>query len=372
MKPKLRVGVVGLQWGAVLAQHCQNAGMEIAAVCEIDRQKLERVSAQFGAAAYEDYDAFLSHNLDAVILANAFDEHQPMAVKALEAGRHVMSETAACRSLAEGVELIRTVERTGKVYMLAANYPLKPCVVEMRRLFQSGELGVFQYGECEYLHSWSPQEFAYFISMPQYWRARISSLAYCTHSVMPVMYVTDTTPTEVSSFVIPVDSTPESLEAGDAGRGLAGLMVLRMGNGTYLKSLHGFLQGDQAPDPFWLRIHGSQALVENMRQGDSRSSYRVHKEKWASGTGAVTETVYEVGDAPSEDFLICQEFARAIETGEPPYFDVYRSVTASIVGICALQSLHAGSAPIAIPDLRSEETRRQHESNTWNGLVSLP
>ena len=45
--------------------------------------------------------------MDAVVLANYFHEHAPFAVQALKADKHVMSETAACHTLAEGVALAR-------------------------------------------------------------------------------------------------------------------------------------------------------------------------------------------------------------------------------------------------------------------------
>jgi hypothetical protein len=41
----------------------------------------------------------------------------------------------------------------------------------------------------------------------------------------------------------------------------------------------------------------------------------------------------------SDDTLVCESFAHAMQTGEPPYFDVYRGVIASLVGICGLRSL---------------------------------
>lgn len=372
MSQKIRIGVVGLQWGATLAQHCQEAGMQVSALCDTNGEKLQRACERFGAAGFHDFDTFLAEGeMDAVILANDFDEHAPLAIRALDAGKHVLSETAACRSIAEGIDLIRAVERSGRMYMFAANYPYKPHVRAMHDLFAGGELGVFQYGECEYLHSWSPPEFAYFIAMPNYWRARISSLAYCTHSLLPVMYVTDTLPTEVSAFVIPTDASADAKQAANLGRGLAGIMVIQMDNGTYLKSLHGFLQGDQEPDAFWLRIHGSHGLAESLRQGDSRT-FRLHKEKWASGTGATKDVTHVPEDTRSEDLLICQEFAQSILTGVPSYFDVYRGVAASIVGVCAMRSLLNGSVPISIPDLRQESDRLRYQDDYWDGLEGRP
>src|SRR5712691_3976800 len=145
MDRRLRVGVVGGRRGLTLARQCQMVGMEVVAICDLDGARLSSASSALGAVPYQDYDAFLAHDMDGVILANFFDAHAPLALKALKAGKHVMSETAACKTVAEGVQLLRTVEQTGLVYQLAANYPFKPHVREMRRLYQIGEVGVFQY-----------------------------------------------------------------------------------------------------------------------------------------------------------------------------------------------------------------------------------
>src|SRR5260370_36435683 len=95
MDHERRVGVVGLRRGLTLARESQAAGMEVVAVCDLDRHRLSLASDTLSAVAYQDYDAFLAHDMDGVILANYFDEHAPLAIKALKAGKHVMSETAA-------------------------------------------------------------------------------------------------------------------------------------------------------------------------------------------------------------------------------------------------------------------------------------
>ncbi len=372
MDHELRVGVVGLRRGLTLARESQAAGMEVVAVCDLDRHRLSLASDTLSAVAYQDYDAFLTHDMDGVILANYFDEHAPLAIKALKAGKHVMSETAACKTIAEGVQLLRTVEQTGLVYLFAANYPFMPHVRELRRLYRAGEIGTLQYAECEYLHGFSPDYLTQFGSeLQHHWRLRVSSLAYCTHSITPVMYVTGAMPIEVSAFVIPADSTPESVDAARRGRGIAAVMLIRMDTGAYLKSLHGFLQGEQEPVTSWVRIHGSRGLLENLRQGDARR-VRMHKEEWATTSGQVEDTVHDLVGDRSENALVCESFAHAIRTGEPPYFNVYRGVIASLVGICGLRSLLHGSVPIAIPDLRQEHIRRAYESDDWNGLERPP
>ena len=144
---EIRVGVVGLGRGQSFIRLAPAVGMRVAAICDTRADKLDEQGRALGAATYTDYDEFLGHDLDAVVLANYFHQHAPLAVKALRAGRHVLSECAACHTLAEGVELVRAVEATGRIYMFAENYPYAACNQEMRRLFQSGTMGDFLYGE---------------------------------------------------------------------------------------------------------------------------------------------------------------------------------------------------------------------------------
>jgi predicted dehydrogenase len=75
-----------------------------------------------------------------------------VAIAALERALSVLSETAAGRTtLAEGVALVETVERSAGVYMFAENYPYIPFAREMRRRYQAGDIGEVRYAEAEYL-----------------------------------------------------------------------------------------------------------------------------------------------------------------------------------------------------------------------------
>src|SRR5215212_10590157 len=85
MRRAVRVGVLGLRRGAALARLAQQAGMELVAVCERDDRRREAATA-LGAAAYRDVEPFLNHAMDAVILVNDFDQHAPVAVRALDRG----------------------------------------------------------------------------------------------------------------------------------------------------------------------------------------------------------------------------------------------------------------------------------------------
>ncbi len=368
----IRVGVVGVGRGRSFMRSAQATGMTLVAICDTWEERLQQASQELGVTTYTDYDAFLDHDLDAVVLANYFHEHAPFAVKALTAGKHVMSECAACHTLAEGVALTRAVERSGKIYMFAENYPYMAYNQEMRRLYQAGEVGEFKYGEGEYVHP-DPADVKLGRSCGiNHWRNWIPATYYCTHSIAPVMYITDTRPVKVNGFVVPYDFDDPSETMTVRRHDTAGIIICRMDNGAVLKSLHGQLRGHGN----YVRIHGNRGLMENCRHGD-KQRLRLWRESWDKPKGTPVETVY-TPDFPEHheratrashgggDFFTTYHFSEAIRTGKPPYLDVYRGVTMSITGILAWRSALDDSAPLDVPDFRDEAVRKQYEHDHWS------
>ena len=368
----IRLGVVGAGRGRSYMNVSEAVGFELVAICDTWEEKLERVGRELNVTTYNDYDRFLQHDTDAVVLCNFFHQHAPFAEKAFSAGKHVMSECAACHTLAEGVSLARAVEHSGKIYMFAENYPYSAYNQEMRQRYQAGEIGNFKYGEGEYVHP-DPAEVKLARSCGwDHWRNWIPSTYYCTHSIAPVMYITDTRPVKVNGFVVPYD-TDDPTQTRHAKRSdTCAIIICRMDNEAVMKSLHGALRGHGN----YVRIHGNKGLMENCRHGD-KGRLRIWREPWEKETDQPTEEVYKPGFAVAADlatktghgggdFFTSYHFAQAIRTGEQPYLDVYRGIDMSIVGILAWQSALSDSAPIKVPDFRSEQIRKQYENDDWS------
>jgi predicted dehydrogenase len=367
----LRVGVLGLRRGAALARLARQAGMQMVAVCERDDRRREQVAAATGAAAYREVEPFLEHDLDAAILVNDFDQHAPVAVRALDLGLSVLSETAACRTVGEGVGLVEAAERSSGVYMFAENYPYTPFSREMRRRYQAGDIGEVCYAEAEYLDE--PADLARMVHDRAHWRARTPATYYCTHSLAPVAAITGTRPVQVSAFVVPTASGPAALDRARQGRGWAALLVVRLDNGAVFKSLHGFLEAGQQS---WVRIHGDRGLMENLRHGDTRTlrvlwdvvddeDGRRAEEvflPWPPGFPATTAD--PLGDGVAETMML-RDFERAVRHGAAPDQDVYFGVELSIVGIQGMRSSLAGSIAVEVPDLRRPAVSRAYEADDW-------
>jgi predicted dehydrogenase len=373
MNRNIRVGVIGVGRGQSFAQAATDVvGMELVALCDLWKERLEKVGQKYEVATYTDYDEFLTHDMDAVILANYFHEHAPFAIKALKAGKHVMSETSANTTLAEGVALCRAVEQTGKTYMLAENYPFTAFSQEMRRLYRSGEIGEVTYADGEYNHPMSPRDGLRISPGLNHWRAWLPPTYYCTHALAPLMYITDTMPVKVNGLSIACRTVHEqTVRVADPGS----VILCRMDNGAVFRVFGLVLPGHSN----WYRVHGTRGAFEITRGPGyfGPGQVRVWHEEWNLEPGQELERVYtpdwpEHGDLARQaghgggDFWTNFHFANAIRSGEPPFLDVYRSVAMSSVGILAWKSALEDGCPVEVPDFRDEACRTRYEDDHWS------
>ncbi|MCG3149677.1 MAG: Glycosyl hydrolase family 109 protein 1 [Verrucomicrobiae bacterium] len=371
MKNLIRIGVVGLGRGQSFMEGATAAtGLKLVAICDQQEARAQAVAKKYGVTTYSDYDKFLEHDMDGVVLANYFHEHTPFAIKALRAGKHVMSETAACSTLAEGVALCREVERTGKIYMFAENYPFTAASLTMERLYKAGKLGEVRYADGEYNHPGPPPA-----KRPPltnlHWRNRIPSTYYCTHALAPLMQITDTWPVSVNGFSIVSPRHPNSVRRGDTGS----VIICRMDNGAVFR-LFGLCMGGHS---IWYRLHGTRGILETLRGPGyfGPNGVRVAIDEWNCRTGEKAEEVVmpqfpkwakgaEAAGHGGGDFFTNYLFSQAIRTGQQPFLDVYRGVAMSVVGILAWKSALQNGAPFAMPDFKKEASRRKHAKDTWS------
>jgi predicted dehydrogenase len=373
----IRVGVVGVGRGqSFMGGAAALVGLELVAICDTWEARLREVGARHGVATYTDYDAFLAHDLDAVVLANYFHEHAPLAIRALEAGKHVMSECASNGTLAEGVALCRAVEASGCVYMLAENYPFTVFNQEMARVYRTGEIGRVLYAEGEYNHPMAYDDLLRISPGLAHWRNRLPATYYCTHALAPLMWITGDLPVAVSAMAI---SAPEledpTVRLGDTGA----VILCRMDSGAVFRLFGVGVPGHSN----WYRLHGTRGAMESVRGHGyfGPEQVRVWHDPWTRQPGEVEDRVYtpdwpEHGDLARQaghgggDFWTNFHFANAIRTGEPNRLDVYHGVAMSSVGILAWKSALAGGQPLPLPDFRDEAARAPYADDTWSPFTA--
>jgi predicted dehydrogenase len=120
---RIRLGVVGC---GLIAQvmhlpHLRELDdlYEVVALCDLSPGTLAFVADRYGVSRrHTDWRALLEEPLDAVLILTA-GSHAPIALAALRAGKHVLTEKPLCYTLREADELVEGVRRAGTTFMVA-------------------------------------------------------------------------------------------------------------------------------------------------------------------------------------------------------------------------------------------------------------
>lgn len=371
---ELQLGILGTRRGIAFAEAAQLLpGVAVRAFCGRDPRRLEMIAELFpGVDTYTDYARMLSDEaIDAVIVANYATEHVPAACQALRAGKHVLSEVPAFLTVAEAVELIRTVEATGKVYALGENFCFFACVQEMRRIYQAGHLGEFTYGEGEYVH-WARdvRHLLIDVDIPHHWRTWIPPTFYNTHSLGPIVYVTGLRPTHVQAAT--------GLLGGGGGRlprQVPAVELVRLENGALVKSLHGGAYPREPWQP-WFLVAGEAGYLENNRIPplDELTLYLEAEGRHRRYLAQFPTLREEAAKAQhwGADLFTLLDFVEAVRTGRPPAIDVYAAVDITLCGTLAWRSVLQGGGWIELPDLRDEAVRKAWENDHYSPAPDAP
>ena len=370
MSEKLKIGVMGVDRGNFMlkAAAVLSDEMELVAICETNDKTIDRVRDLISedTKIYKDFDEFIHSGLDGVLLSNYFHEHAKYAIKAFEAGVAVLSETTAAPSLGECVDLVEAYEKYNGRYMLAANcLYFQPLTGIMEKL-KTGEYGPVVYAEAEYIHTPHPDAK---LTQPDvnnlHWRNTLPSCYYNMHTLAPLMYITKTVPKKVlcKASVLEregrLNNTPKTFTLTEMDNGAVFNTTGCVGTGT---------------DSKWYRVACQKGTYETER-------YDYHFEPLRSMGHGVQQTGisypdWEWGDVPEEkkpdyrrkltaighggiDFFVVLNFLRYLRGEIEPYFDVYRALQVSAVGILSWYSVLNDSKQYDVPDFKNKEDREK-------------
>ena len=373
MKKPIKFGVFGLVRGSTYYQSILANNGTVVAVCDKKESHLEKAKTELGksVATYTDFDEFINHpGLDAVFLCNYFDQHVPFAIRALEKNLHVLSECTAAATMADAVKLVRAVEKSRGIYMLAENYPFMLFNQEMKKVFDDGSLGPCLFAEGEYNHPFPVSSARGLRPHERHWRNYLPRTYYITHSLGPLMYITGAMPKRVTAMPAFAPDYPDGAAGLAVGDRAAIITCLNDDNSVFrVTGCAAF--GDHESS---YRICGTNGQIENLRDGSNRISLRYNT--WQIPEGRNSNQCYEVVcDDPAKDiiekqghggadFYVIREFVRCINENDTPFFDVYRATNMSSVAILAHRSILEGNVPYDIPDFSKEEDRKKWENDT--------
>lgn len=161
----LRVGFVGT--GSRGTGHIRNLlkmdGIELPALCDINEERLGKAQSLVEAAGQakpegysrgeRDWERLCERDdLDLVINATPWKWHTPIAVAAMNAGKHTATEVPAAQTVDECWELVETAEKTGKQCVVLENDCYYRHVLFTLNIIRAGLLGEVLFAEGGYMH----------------------------------------------------------------------------------------------------------------------------------------------------------------------------------------------------------------------------
>ncbi len=139
---KLRVGLVGAGGrGRAHANAIANApNIEFVAVCDLDATAGEEVAEQYGSEYIANTsELYARDDIAAVGICVQTPSHHKMAMEALEAGRHLVTEKPMAASLSEAKEMVAAVAEAGVVAALSYQLRFGPVYAKMKELCEEIE-----------------------------------------------------------------------------------------------------------------------------------------------------------------------------------------------------------------------------------------
>lgn len=370
---KVKVGVFGAGRGmTAVGQLFDSPDAELVAVCDKFKPSLDnckKAAEEHGLskiAYYQDFDEFMNHDMDAVILANYAHQHATFGARLLRSGRHIMTECLTMATMAQAVDLIEAVEESGKIYSYAENYCYTPVRWEMRNIYRSGAIGELLYAEGEYIHDCSSIWPQITYGQRDHWRNQNSAVFYCTHSIGPVLYMTGLRPVQVSAFMS--QRAPFMRDLGSM-TGTVGMEIVTLENGAILKSVHGgpkHYRGSnyQLDCTLGSVIDLGEGKIGYYQEEPGKNCQGVRKCYEPKPVIAGTEKTGHGG----ADFYTTHYFIRSIlgdEVARERAIDVYQAVDMCMPGTLGLRSIANGNCAIKIPNLRNKEERDAFRYDTF-------
>ena len=394
--PTVRVGFIGLGMrgpGAV-ERFAQIDGTDIKGLCDVeayrveDCQKLLERHGRPRATAYsgstEAYKKMCERtDIDLIYIATDWVHHVPLAVYAMEHGKHVAIEVPAALDMDEIWQLINTSERTRLHCMMLENCVYDFFELAALNMAQQGLFGEVLHVEGSYLHNLDDFWTAYWDNWRLDYNAKHRGDVYPTHGIGPDCQVLNIHRGDRMEYLVAMDTKPYN--GPRVVKKLTGNDCPDFQNGDQTSTLIRTLQGKTmliqhdvlTPRPYsrMFQVVGSdgyaskypvnQLLFRSSTLSNESPDYQnlnAHSAMPDSLCQAMLrkylppfvqelqEKARRVGGHGGMDFLMDYRLVYCLQNGLPLDMDVYDMAEWCCLGPLTRLSLENNSMPVAIPD----------------------
>lgn len=406
---KVRWGMIGVgaRGSGHAVQLAQIPGSEVVAISDLYEDWANRSAkavAKLGKPAPTVYfgsptkyhEMLARPDIDAVVIATPWEEHAPMAIAAMKAGKHAFSEVPLGLSLKQLWEVVDTSERTGKHCMMMENCNYGREELLFLNMARMGIIGELLHGEAAYLHELRDQMMEVQRGTgswrTKYYSPEFGGNLYPTHGLGPVaQYMnicrTDDLFDRLVSFSSPARGrglyakakfpadhkwNQMKFECGDIS---TQLIKTRLGRTIMVQwdetsprpySRHDLIMGTKgtlAGYPPRAAIEGRGSYHEWLEGDEFDKLYAEYEHPLYKRMG---ELAVKMGGHGGMDFIMLARMVECLQKGEPLDQNVYESASWSAVRPLSATSEREGGEPQKFPDF----TRGHWKTTKPLGIVS--
>ena len=172
-------------------------GVTVVALCDIEADRVEKVQTNIleakglpRAEAYVGREAYKElcerDDIDLVYICTNWQTHVPMAIYAMQHGKHVAVEVPAATSIEECWQLVDVAEQTQRHCMMLENCCYDFFELTALNMAQQGLLGELIHGEGAYIHNLEPYWNEYYENWRLDFNQKHGGDVYPTHGLGPL------------------------------------------------------------------------------------------------------------------------------------------------------------------------------------------
>lgn len=384
----VRIGYIGLgnRGGGAISRIVHLANVEVKALCDIRPEKVDEAKKKFAGTTHNptSYSGSADEwkklcerdDIDLVYICTPWSWHAPMALYAMEHGKHVAVEIPVATTLEDCWKLVETSERTQKHCMMLENCCYDFFELLTLNMARQGFFGEIIHGEGAYIHDIYE---SLFDTSRRYelWRLKENQRngnLYPTHGLGPICQTMDINRGDKLDYLVSMASNDfmlapraHKLAAENpnfkqfAGRTFRGNM-----NTTSIRTQKGktiMLQHDVTSPRVYSRIHllsgtkGSALkypLPGKISTGHEWATDEEMKKLEEQYTPPIVKKIGElakkVGGHGGMDFLMDWRLIDCLRNGLPLDQDVYDAASWSVIAPLSIKSVANRSAAVDVPD----------------------
>ena len=384
----VRIGYIGLgnRGGGAISRIVHLANVQVKALCDIRPEKVADARKKFEGTAHTPETYSGSENawkklcerddLDLIYICTPWSWHAPMALYAMEQGKHVAVEIPAATTLEDCWKLVETSERTKKHCMMLENCCYDFFELLTLNMARQGFFGEIVHTEGAYIHDIYE---GLFEKGRRYdlWRLKENQRngnLYPTHGLGPVCQVLDVNRGDKMDYMVSMASNdfmlaskanqmaaqdPEFKQfAGKSFRGNMNTTTIRTQKGKTI-----MLQHDVTSPRVYSRIHlisgtkGSAlkyplpGKISTGHEWVNDEELKKLEEKYTPPiVKKIGELAKKVGGHGGMDFLMDWRLIDCLRNGLPLDMDVYDAASWSVIIPLSIKSVANRSASLDVPD----------------------